>query len=133
MVMLLHREFSCAVLIDTFGRFLLQQRDNVPGIVTRGESTTAPLLLLRLMLDLEVLEEELRTAQDTKGQLVWTHQDPLAERLRRAGVGDEKIEDFIAWRRTISSLTTDDSRDENQLAKIVAAEATGLTLFAELI
>jgi hypothetical protein len=36
--------------------------------LTRGESTMAPLLLLRLMRDLEVLEEELRTAQDTKGQ-----------------------------------------------------------------
>src|SRR5262249_40375134 len=101
--------------------------------LTRGESTTAPLLLLRLIRDLAVLDEELRIAQDTKGHPVWTHQDPLAERLRRVGVGDQKVEDFIAWRRTVSSLATDDSRDENQLAKIVAAEATGLTLFAELI
>ena len=31
------------------------------------------------------------------------------------------------------SLTSDDPRDENQLAKIVAAEAAGLTLLAELI
>jgi hypothetical protein len=30
-------------------------------------------------------------------------------------------------------LTSDDSRDENQLAKIVAAEAAGLTLLAELV
>jgi 8-oxo-dGTP diphosphatase len=27
------REFTCAILLDTFGRFLLQQRDNVPGVV----------------------------------------------------------------------------------------------------
>jgi hypothetical protein len=43
------------------------------------------------------------------------------------------VKDFSAWQRTISSLTSDDSRDENQLAKIVATEATGLTLLAELI
>jgi 8-oxo-dGTP diphosphatase len=35
--MLRHQEFSCAVLIDTFGRLLLQQRDNVPGIVNPGK------------------------------------------------------------------------------------------------
>ena len=40
---------------------------------------------------------------------------------------------FGAWTRTISSLISDDSRDENQLAKIVAAEAAGLTLLAELV
>ena len=34
--MLRRREFTCAVLIDTFGRFLLQQRDNAPGIVHHG-------------------------------------------------------------------------------------------------
>jgi 8-oxo-dGTP diphosphatase len=32
-----HREFSCAVLIDTFGRFLLQQRDDIPNIVHPGK------------------------------------------------------------------------------------------------
>ncbi len=31
------REFACAVLIDTSNRFLLQQRDNVPGIVHPGK------------------------------------------------------------------------------------------------
>jgi 8-oxo-dGTP diphosphatase len=35
--MLRRREFTCAVLIDTLGRFLLQQRDNVPGIVHPGK------------------------------------------------------------------------------------------------
>jgi 8-oxo-dGTP diphosphatase len=37
MTMLRRREFTCAVLIDTFGRFRLQQRDNVPGIVHPGK------------------------------------------------------------------------------------------------
>jgi len=35
--MLRRGEFTCAVLIDTFGRFLLQQRDNLPGIVHPGK------------------------------------------------------------------------------------------------
>src|ERR1700752_1517536 len=97
--------------------------------LNRAESST-PLHLLRLMRDLEVFGDELLTAEETIGQSVWTYQDPLAERLRRVGVGDQKVEDFTAWRRTISSLISDDSRDENQLAKIVAAEAAGLTLLA---
>src|SRR5579863_1850226 len=29
-------EFACAVLIDTQGRFLLQQRDDIPGILFPG-------------------------------------------------------------------------------------------------
>lgn len=29
-------EFSCALLIDTLGRFLLQQRDDIPGIYFPG-------------------------------------------------------------------------------------------------
>ena len=99
----------------------------------RDEFTTAPILLLRLLRDLEVFGDELRNAEETIGQPVWTYQEPLVERLRRVGVSDQKVEDFSAWRRTISSLTSDDSRDENQLAKIVAAEAAGLTLLAEFI
>jgi 8-oxo-dGTP diphosphatase len=31
-----HREFACAILIDKQGRFLLQQRDDVPGILMPG-------------------------------------------------------------------------------------------------
>jgi 8-oxo-dGTP pyrophosphatase MutT (NUDIX family) len=31
------REIACAVLLDTFGRFLLQQRDNKPEIVHPGK------------------------------------------------------------------------------------------------
>ena len=85
------------------------------------------------MRDLEVFAEKLCNAEETIGQPVWTYHDPLVDRLRRLGVSNQKVEDFSAWRRTISSLTSDDSRDENQLAKIVAAEAAGLTLLAELV
>jgi hypothetical protein len=101
--------------------------------LNRRESTTAPLRLLRLMRDVEIFGDELRIAEETVGQPVWTYQDPLTERLRRVGVSGQNVEDFIAWRRTISSLVTGDSRDENQLAKIAAAEAAGLTLFEELV
>ena len=101
--------------------------------LNHGESTTAPLLLLRLVRDLEVLGDELWTAEEAIGQPVSTYQDPLAERLRRVGVSDQKIENFSAWTRTISTLISDDSRDENQLAKIVAAEAAGLKLLADLV
>ena len=73
-----------------------------------GDSTTAPLLLLRLMRDLEVLGDELWIAEEAIGKTVWT-QDPIVERLRRVGVSDQKIEDFRAWTRTISSLISDDS------------------------
>jgi 8-oxo-dGTP diphosphatase len=32
----IHREFACALLIDAFGRLLLQRRDNIPGILLPG-------------------------------------------------------------------------------------------------
>jgi 8-oxo-dGTP diphosphatase len=32
-----HREYGCAILIDTLGRLLLQQRDDVPGILQPGK------------------------------------------------------------------------------------------------
>ncbi len=32
-----HRQIACAILIDTRGRFLLQQRDDVPGILQPGK------------------------------------------------------------------------------------------------
>jgi len=79
--------------------------------LNRAESNTAPLHLLRLMRDLEVLGDELWTAEEAIGQPVSTYQDPLAERLRQVGISDQKIEDFSAWTRTISSLISDDSRD----------------------
>jgi 8-oxo-dGTP pyrophosphatase MutT (NUDIX family) len=32
-----HRDISLAILIDSQGRFLFQQRDDVPGIVAQGK------------------------------------------------------------------------------------------------
>jgi hypothetical protein len=84
------------------------------------------------MLDLEVLANELWTAEETTGQPISTYRDPLAERLRRVGVSDQKIEDFGAWTRILSGLISDDSRDESQLSRIVAAEEVGLKLLADL-
>ena len=37
MTLVRYRDFTCAILIDTLGRFLLQQRDNVRGIVHPGK------------------------------------------------------------------------------------------------
>ena len=99
----------------------------------RGNSTTAPLLLLTLMRDLEVLANELWSVEETTGQPISTYRDPLAERLRRVGVSDQKIEDFGAWTRILSGLISDDSRDEGQLSRIVAAEEAGLKLLADLV
>lgn len=31
-----HREFACAILVSACGRFLLQQRDDLPGILLPG-------------------------------------------------------------------------------------------------
>ena len=101
--------------------------------LNRGEFTTAPILLLRFLRDLEVLGDELRNAEETIGQPAWTYQEPLAKRLSRVGVSHQKIEEFCAWTRTISGLISDDSRDENQLARIVAAEAAGLKLLEDLV
>ncbi len=98
-----------------------------------GEITNASLLLLKLMRDLAVLEKELRTVEDAMGRPVLSYQDPLAERLCRAGVNGRKVEDFLAWRRTIASLIADGCCDENKLAKIAETEAAGVEVFAELI
>ena len=32
-----HREIACAIIIDKFGRFLLQQRDDIVGIIHPGK------------------------------------------------------------------------------------------------
>jgi 8-oxo-dGTP diphosphatase len=34
-----YREIACAIVIDTAGRFLLQQRDDIPGILHPGKIT----------------------------------------------------------------------------------------------
>jgi hypothetical protein len=124
--------YVCAAKSTTEDPIMPNNQVNVTEL-NRAEPTTAPLGLLRLLRDLEGFVYELRTAEETIGQPVWTYRDPLAERLRRVGVSAQKVEDFGAWRQTISTLLSDDSRDENQLAKIVAAEAAGLTLLAELV
>ena len=36
MTELRHREIACAILVDTFGRLLLQRRDDIPGIFFPG-------------------------------------------------------------------------------------------------
>ena len=36
MTELRHREIACAILVDTFGRLLLQRRDDIPGILFPG-------------------------------------------------------------------------------------------------
>src|SRR5713226_2080090 len=32
-----HREIACAIIIDKFGRFLIQQRDDIVGIIHPGK------------------------------------------------------------------------------------------------
>jgi hypothetical protein len=98
--------------------------------LNRSESTTVTLRLLELMRDLEILGAELLVADEAIGQ---TYQDPLTDRLSRVGVSNQKVEDFIAWRQTISGLISNNARDEDHLAKIAVAEAAGLALLAELI
>ncbi len=98
-----------------------------------GNRTMAPLLLLELMRDLAALEEQLRTIEDTMSGPASRYRDPLAQRLSRVGVSDQKIENFITWRRTISSLITEGSNDEAHLGNIIAAETAGIAIFAELV
>jgi hypothetical protein len=103
------------------------------NVTELSRGTQAPLLLLKLMGDLAALDQELQTAEDRTGQPVSTYQDAFAERLCRVGVSDQKIDDFSRWQQTISSLIADNSGDEDQLAKIIAAETAGLAVFADLI
>jgi hypothetical protein len=60
--------------------------NNQVNVTKTNRGDSAPLLLLRLMLDLEVLANELWTAEETTGQPVSTYRDPLAERLRRGSL-----------------------------------------------
>jgi hypothetical protein len=106
---------------------------NVTELCSGNRRTMAPLFLLQLMRDLALLEEQLRTAEDAMGGPASRYQDPLAERLWRVGVSNQKIENFIAWRRSLSSLVTEGSNDEARLGTIIAAETAGMAVFAELI
>jgi hypothetical protein len=53
----LHREIACAIIIDTGGRFLLQQRDDISGILHPARSpcsvVTAPDKILEIERKLE--------------------------------------------------------------------------------
>jgi hypothetical protein len=97
------------------------------------ESPTPTLGLLYLMRDLEVLGAELQVADEAMGRPNWAHRGPVTDRLTRAGVGTQKVEDFSAWEGTVSALISSNSRDEDHLAKITSAEKAGLTLLAGLI
>jgi hypothetical protein len=92
--------------------------------------STIPLGLCYLMIDLEVMAAELLVAEDGLGR---THQGSLADRLSRVGVSNQKVEKFSAWRQTVSGLAGGDSRAEDHLAQIAAAEKAGLDLLDEII
>jgi hypothetical protein len=92
--------------------------------------STTPVGLCYLMVDLEVLVAELLVAEETLG---CTHQAPLADRFSRVGVSNQIVEKFSAWRQSISALACSNSREEDHLAKIAAAEKVGVTLLAEII
>jgi hypothetical protein len=68
-----------------------------------------------------------------KGRSIGTSQAPLRDRLIRSGVSTQKIETFVTWRQTLAGLACSESRDEDHLAEIAAAEKAGLTLLGELV
>jgi ABC-type transporter Mla MlaB component len=85
------------------------------------------------MRDLEILGAELQAVEESMGQPSWAYLDPFTDRLSRIGVSNQKVENFKAWRQTLSGLAGSNSRDEDHLAKIAGAEKAGLSLLAELI
>jgi hypothetical protein len=94
--------------------------------------------LCHLMRDLEVFACELLIAEEAEGQSaegrsIGTSQAPLRDRLIRSGVSTQKIETFVTWRQTLAGLACSESRDEDHLAEIAAAEKAGLTLLGELV
>jgi hypothetical protein len=107
----------------------------MPNGQNNGQTNTAEatLDLCYLMRDLEILASELLVAEEAEGRPVGTHQAPLSDRLSCIGVGDLKIENFSAWRHTLSGLIGSNSRDDDHLAQIAAVEKSGLIVLAELI
>src|ERR1700752_1313183 len=93
-------------------------------------SQSTPSGLCYLMIDLEVMAADLLVAEDGLGR---THQGSLADRLSRVGLSNQKLEKFSAWRQTVSRLANSDSRAEDHLAQIAAAEEAGLDLLNEII
>jgi hypothetical protein len=93
-------------------------------------SQSTPSGLCYLMIDLEVMAADLLVAEDGLGR---THQGSLADRLSRVGLSNQKLEKFSSWRQTVSRLANSDSRAEDHLAQIAAAEEAGLDLLNEII
>jgi hypothetical protein len=56
-----HREVACAIIIDTSGRFLLQQRDDVVGILHPGKVDQITVTVI-LLVDFLPLAHERRYA-----------------------------------------------------------------------
>jgi hypothetical protein len=94
-------------------------------------NSTAVQNLCCLMRDLETLGIELLSSEDATGQPITAYQDPLADRLGRAGVNGQQIEDLMAWRRSLSNLIS--STPQVDLRRIANLEQVGLTLLGELI
>jgi hypothetical protein len=103
---------------------------NPENYTAESSKSTIPLGLCYLMIDLEVMAAELLVAEDGLGR---THQGFLADRLSRVGVSNQKVEKFSAWRQTVSGLAGSDSRAEDHLAQIAAAEEAGVDLLDEII
>jgi hypothetical protein len=77
------------------------------------------------------LQVELLAYEDATGQPIVAHHDPLADRLGRAGVSRPKIDDFVAWRQSLSNLIG--SSPLGGMPRIAAVEQVGLVLLDELI
>ena len=76
--------------------------------LNRRESHDGSLTSSQAMRDLEVFGDELRIAEETVGNLFGRIKILLRSGYVCVGVSDQNVEDFIAWRRTISSLIADD-------------------------
>jgi hypothetical protein len=94
-------------------------------------NSTAVQNLCCLMRDLETLGVELLASEDVTGQPITAYRDPLADRLGRAGVSGQKIEDLMAWRRSLSNLIS--ATPQVDLPRLANLEQVGLTLLSELI
>jgi hypothetical protein len=82
------------------------------------------------MVDLEVLAAELLVVEESLG---CSHEGFLTDRLSRVGVARWEVENFSAWRHTVSRLTGSNSREDEHLAQIAAAGEAGLVLFDGII
>jgi hypothetical protein len=106
---------------------MLSDQNNGPDV----SNSAVVQNLLCLMCDLETLGVELLAYEDATGQPIVAHHDPLADRLGRAGVSRPKIDDFVAWRQSLSNLIG--SSPLGGMPRIAAVEQVGLVLLDELI